>query len=84
MADALPAYYEFFVRGSMARSGLGDGWRCLFANDFDPMKAATCAVNWGSDHFVCGDHPIGMSRTKQPCRMKRTTIRLWKLIMALG
>ncbi len=55
MVDALPGYYEFFAGGGMARSGLGDGWRCLFANDFDPMKAATYAANWGGDHFVRGD-----------------------------
>ena len=39
----------------MARAGLGDAWNCLFANDFDPMKARTYADNWGSDHLVCGD-----------------------------
>ena len=55
MGEALPTFYEFFAGGGMARAGLGDGWRCLFANDFDPMKAATYAANWGSDHFVCGD-----------------------------
>lgn len=55
MVEALPTYYEFFAGGGMARAGLGDGWRCLFANDFNPMKAATYAANWGSDHLVCGD-----------------------------
>lgn len=55
MSEARPTYYEFFAGGGMAREGLGDGWRCLFANDFDPMKAATYAANWGSDHLVCED-----------------------------
>ncbi len=39
----------------MACAGLGNGWRCSFANDFDPMKAATYSANWGGDHLVCGD-----------------------------
>lgn len=39
----------------MARAGLGSGWNCLFANDFDAMKAATYAQNWGGDHLICGD-----------------------------
>lgn len=55
MSEALPTYYEFFAGGGMARAGLGDGWRCVLANDFDPMKAATYRANWGDDHLVCGD-----------------------------
>jgi DNA (cytosine-5)-methyltransferase 1 len=48
-------FYEFFAGGGMARAGLGADWQCLFANDFDPMKAATYAANWGPDHLVCDD-----------------------------
>jgi DNA (cytosine-5)-methyltransferase 1 len=48
-------YYEFFAGGGMARAGLGDGWRCLFANDFDARKAASYAENWGDDHLAVGD-----------------------------
>lgn len=48
-------YLEFFAGGGMARAGLGDDWRCRFANDFDPQKAAAYTDNWGSDHFVEGD-----------------------------
>ena len=55
MGGQLPAFYEFFAGGGMARAGLGGGWRCLFANDFDPKKAATYSANWGSDQLVCGD-----------------------------
>ena len=55
MGNALPTYYEFFAGGGMARAGLGEGWECLFANDFDPMKTATYRANWGADHLVCGD-----------------------------
>lgn len=50
-----PTFYEFFAGGGMARAGLGERWRCLFANDFCEMKAATYAANWGSDDLICGD-----------------------------
>jgi DNA (cytosine-5)-methyltransferase 1 len=48
-------YYEFFAGGGMARAGLGDAWRCLFANDFDAAKAASYAANWGGEDMVVGD-----------------------------
>ena len=48
-------FYEFFAGGGMARAGLGPGWDCAFANDFDPRKAAAYRENWGTDHLVCGD-----------------------------
>lgn len=48
-------FYEFFAGGGMARAGLGANWHCLFANDFDPMKAATYTANWGGSDFVCDD-----------------------------
>ena len=47
--------YEFFAGGGMARAGLGEGWRCLFANDFDPLKAQVYRANWGGDHMREGD-----------------------------
>lgn len=50
-----PAYYEFFAGAGMARAGLGDGWRCLFANDSDRKKAACYAANFGAREFVCAD-----------------------------
>ncbi|MDO8913697.1 MAG: DNA cytosine methyltransferase [Phenylobacterium sp.] len=40
-------FYEFFAGGGMARAGLGRGWRCLFANDFDPKKGLAYQANWG-------------------------------------
>jgi DNA (cytosine-5)-methyltransferase 1 len=55
MSVAPFTYYEFFAGGGMARAGLGDGWRCLFANDFDPRKGAAYADNWGGDHLAVGD-----------------------------
>lgn len=51
----MPEFYEFFAGGGMARAGLGRGWTCRFANDFDPKKAASYAANWGDDHLVVGD-----------------------------
>jgi DNA (cytosine-5)-methyltransferase 1 len=48
-------FYEFFAGGGMARAGLGPAWSCLFANDFDPKKAASYAANWGSEHLRVGD-----------------------------
>lgn len=48
-------YYEFFAGGGMARAGLGEGWKCLLANDISEMKAAAYAENYGSDHLHVGD-----------------------------
>lgn len=41
------SFYEFFAGAGMARAGLGDGWTCLFANDFDSKKGFTYRANWG-------------------------------------
>ncbi len=49
------ASYEFFAGGGMARLGLGAGWDCLFANDFDPRKAAAYRANFGEGDLRCGD-----------------------------
>ena len=48
-------FYEFFAGGGMVRLGLGDGWDCLLANDFDPLKIRTYTENFGDDHFKAGD-----------------------------
>ena len=55
MATRPPTYYEFFAGGGMARAGLGPGWRCLFANDFDPKKAEAYRTNWGDGDLHVGD-----------------------------
>jgi DNA (cytosine-5)-methyltransferase 1 len=49
------AFYEFFAGGGMARLGLGHGWTCAFANDFDPVKADVYRANFGGGHLVQGD-----------------------------
>ena len=48
-------FYEFFAGGGMARAGLGDGWKCLLANDFDRKKGETYRKNWGGDHLIIDD-----------------------------
>ena len=57
MSRASRTFYEFFAGGGMARLGLGPGWDCAFANDFDPVKAATYRANFADarDHFHEGD-----------------------------
>ena len=52
MHDPRPTFYEFFAGGGMARAGLGDGWRCAFANDFDHKKALTYQANWGAPGVI--------------------------------
>lgn len=52
---AKPTYYEFFAGGGMARAGLGDDWRCLFANDYDHSKAIMYKANWCEENFHFGD-----------------------------
>ena len=44
-------FYEFFAGGGMARLGLGEGWDCTFANDFDAMKADAYRANFGGRTF---------------------------------
>lgn len=51
----MPSFYEFFAGGGMARAGLGSGWACRFANDFDPKKAASYAENWGGADLRVAD-----------------------------
>jgi DNA (cytosine-5)-methyltransferase 1 len=48
-------FVEFFAGGGMARAGLGDSWRCLFANDSDEMKVWTYSANWGAGDIKQGD-----------------------------
>lgn len=48
-------FYEFFAGGGMARQGLGPGWRCLFANDFDRKKGTVYEANWGSGALRIAD-----------------------------
>lgn len=56
-------YYEFFAGGGMARAGLGNSWKCSFANDFDEKKTATYRLNWGDAELVKGD--VNLVQTSQ-------------------
>ena len=49
------SFYEFFAGGGMARAGLGSGWKCLFANDFDRRKNRSYRLNWADDVLMPGD-----------------------------
>lgn len=49
------SFYEFFAGGGMARAGLGAGWTCLFANDFDHKKASAYERNWGGEALLVDD-----------------------------
>jgi hypothetical protein len=42
--------------------GLGDGWTCLFANDFDTKKGLTYQANWGTG----GELTVGDVRKIKP------------------
>jgi DNA (cytosine-5)-methyltransferase 1 len=48
-------FYEFFAGGGFVRLGLGDAWRCLFANDIDPAKTRAYRRNFGAGELRCGD-----------------------------
>jgi DNA (cytosine-5)-methyltransferase 1 len=39
-------FLEFFAGGGLARLGLGDNWRCIFANDFSSKKAHAYRMNF--------------------------------------
>ncbi|SLM41758.1 Cytosine-specific methyltransferase [Nitrospira sp. ND1] len=55
-------FYEFFAGGGMVRAGLDEGWRCIFANDFDHKKGRIYRENWGSAELKTAD--IGSLTTK--------------------
>jgi len=49
------SFYEFFAGGGMARLGLGAGWQCTFANDFDAKKCAAYRENFKAKELHEGD-----------------------------
>jgi DNA-cytosine methyltransferase len=72
-------YLEFFAGGGMARAGLGESWRCLFANDFDRMKVETYEANWGAGDIKHTDvasltlsdlprHAVDLAWASFPCQ----------------
>lgn len=55
MTKTIGSFYEFFAGGGMARAGLGDRWKCLFANDFDHKKSKSYRNNWGDKELKPAD-----------------------------
>lgn len=48
-------YYEFFSGGGFVRAGLGNTWKCLFANDICNKKSSSYVRNWGQRELVVSD-----------------------------
>jgi DNA (cytosine-5)-methyltransferase 1 len=69
----MPSFYEFFAGGGMARAGLGPGWTCLFANDFDAKKGLTYQSNWGAG----GELNIGDVRQVTTDRLPGRADLIW-------
>lgn len=53
--DSGASFYEFFAGGGLARLGLEPDFRCVFANDFDPAKAAAYSGAFGGETLRLGD-----------------------------
>jgi DNA (cytosine-5)-methyltransferase 1 len=51
----MPTFVEFFAGGGCARLGLGDSWKCLFANDFAAKKVASYRANFGPSEIRLAD-----------------------------
>lgn len=45
-------FYEFFAGGGMARLGLGERWKCAFANEWSSRKASSYRRNFQDDKEV--------------------------------
>ena len=54
-ADSKPRFLEFFAGGGLTRLGLDGLFSCVFANDFDKLKAKTYRENFGGAHFSDAD-----------------------------
>ncbi len=69
----MPSFYEFFAGGGMVRAGLGKGWTCLFANDFDAKKGLTYQLNWKTG----GELKIGDVRTIKAAELPGQADLVW-------
>ena len=68
-----PTLYEFFAGGGMVRAGLGAGWTCAFANDFDPKKARAYRANWGDG----GELTVGDVAAVRPRELPGRADLMW-------
>jgi DNA (cytosine-5)-methyltransferase 1 len=75
--------YEFFAGGGMARLGLGDGWDCLFANDFDPVKAAAYRADLAWASSPCQDFSLAGARAGLAGGRSSAFFGFWRLVEAL-
>lgn len=57
----------------MARAGLGPGWTCLFANDFDHKKGVSYQANWGTG----GELKIGDVRQCSATELSGSADLVW-------
>lgn len=48
-------FYDFFAGVGMAELGLAPDWKCVWANDIDPKKAAIYASNHDPSVYALGD-----------------------------
>lgn len=48
-------YYDFFAGGGMSGIGLGPDWTCVFANDFDEVKASAYKAYHGDRALAVKD-----------------------------
>jgi DNA (cytosine-5)-methyltransferase 1 len=69
----MASFYEFFAGGGMARAGLGAGWTCLFANDFDARKGFAYQANWGTG----GELTVGDIRGLEPHALPGRPDLMW-------
>jgi DNA (cytosine-5)-methyltransferase 1 len=69
----MPTFYEFFAGGGMVRAGLGPGWTCLFANDFDAKKGLAYQANWGTG----GELHVGDVRALSPADLPGRADLAW-------
>lgn len=69
----MPSFYEFFAGGGMVRAGLGGGWTCLFANDFDARKGLSYQANWGAG----GELAVGDIRALDPADLPGEPDLVW-------
>lgn len=54
-SSSAPRFLEFFAGAGLVRLGLEPEWRCVFANDLSPKKAAAYRANFGDEGFHVGD-----------------------------
>lgn len=66
----MKTFYEFFAGSGMARAGLGNDWKCVFANDFDHKKGSSYEQNWGAEDLYVGDvKSVGLDKLNEDANL---------------